>query len=519
MSFYGQYLCACSASQSAIRRACRLIPAAAFRAVFRLTIASVLFTFDSNTKTNAAAVFDDINAGPIFSHYTEPSGSGINEQALGPFFYYETSESQRTWAVPPLVSRNWDPVADFDRVDVGYPLLTYRRFGTEYRWQLLQWLNFNGGANQQGQEARRFTLFPIYFQQRSPESNQNYTAVFPFYGHLKHRIFRDDIYFVMFPLYSRTRKRDVITENYLYPFFSLRHGGSMKGWKAWPIAGHERKDPTTSTNGFGDVEVVPGRDGRFVLWPFYLQQRTGIGTETPGYEQALIPFYSYTRSKPLDSTTILWPFITHVNNREQGYRAWEVPWPLIVFARGEGKNTSRVWPFFGHAQTTNAVSSFFLWPVYKYNHVEAGALDLSRTRIFFFLYSDKVERNTGTGKARERRDLWPLFTRSKDFSGATRLQVFAPLEPYFPGSVSIERDYSPLWSFWISRNDPQAQTSSQSLLWNLYHHQAAPRSAKTSALFGLYQYESETNGNRMRLFYIPVLKSAPKREESQGHGP
>ena len=67
--------------------------------------------------------------------------------------------------------------------------------------------------------VKRFTLFPLYFQQRSPDPNENYTALVPFYGHLKNRLFRDEIFFVMFPIYSETRKRDVVTDNYLYPVF------------------------------------------------------------------------------------------------------------------------------------------------------------------------------------------------------------------------------------------------------------------------------------------------------------
>ena len=63
-----------------------------------------------------------------------------------------------------------------------------------------------------------------YFQQRSSDPALNYTAVVPFYGHLENRFFRDEISFVMFPLYVRSRKSDVVTDNYLFPFFHLRHG-------------------------------------------------------------------------------------------------------------------------------------------------------------------------------------------------------------------------------------------------------------------------------------------------------
>ena len=139
---------------------------------------------------------------------------------------------------------------------------------------------------------RRFTLFPIYFQQRSPDPKENYTALVPFYGHLKNRLFRDEIFFVMFPIYSETRKRDVVTDNYLYPFFDVRHGDGLHGWQVWPLVGTEHKDVTTQTNGFGEIETIGGYDKFFALWPIHFCQNTGIGTDNPEKFRADLPFYS-----------------------------------------------------------------------------------------------------------------------------------------------------------------------------------------------------------------------------------
>ena len=129
-------------------------------------------------------------------------------------------------------------------------MLTYERFGTEYRWQLAQLLSFSGGQNPEDGLARRFTIFPLYFQQRSPDPNKNYTALFPLYGHIQDRLFRDEIFFVLFPLYVETQKRDVVTDNYLFPIFHLRHGDGLQGWQFWPLVGNEHKDVTTQHQWF-----------------------------------------------------------------------------------------------------------------------------------------------------------------------------------------------------------------------------------------------------------------------------
>src|SRR5205823_11757416 len=110
-----------------------------------------------------------------------------------------------------------DESADFEEVYFAYPLFTYDRFGKEKSAQFFQVLSFASGQNNVGNTQSRFTIFPIYFQQRSSDPALDYTAFLPFYGDLKNRFFRDEIHFVMFSLYVQTRKKDVITDNYVLP--------------------------------------------------------------------------------------------------------------------------------------------------------------------------------------------------------------------------------------------------------------------------------------------------------------
>jgi hypothetical protein len=125
----------------------------------------------------------------------------------------------------------------------------------------------------------------------------------------------------------------------------------------------------------------------------------------------------------------------------------------------------------------------------------------------FFLYSDRKERNTETGTAWQRTELWPLFNARRDHDGNERLQILSPIEPFVPNSKSIERNYSPLWSIWRSEKNPRSGASSQSALWNLYRYDSTPESKKCSLLFGLFQYHSGPDGKRVRVFYIPFGKA------------
>jgi hypothetical protein len=453
---------------------------------------------------------DEFNSGLLYDQFPLTLDSGRRIEAIGPLFYEQQKNSETTWAIPPIFSHDTDPAVASREDDFLYPLFTYESYGKEYRWQFMQLWSFAGGQEPNDSHERRFTIFPFYFQQRSPDTNENYTALIPFYGRLQHRLFRDKIFFIMFPIYGQSQKKDVVTDNYLFPFFHVRHGDGLYGWQFWPLVGNEHKDMTTLTNGFGDTTIVGGHDDFFALWPVYFHYNTGIGTEDPERFRAVIPLYDYSRSPKRDSTTVLWPFFSWIDEREKKYREWQGPWPFVIFTRGEGKTTSRVWPLFSQSHNATLESDSYLWPVYTFKRTHSDPLDLRRTRIVFYLYENMVEKNTATGLEKRRVDALPFFTYHRDFNGNSRLQILAPVEPAVPDNRGIERNWSPLWSLWVSENNPQSGASSQSLLWNLYRHESTPTSKKCSLLFGLFQYQSDAETRRLRLFYIPVMKTHPR---------
>ena len=462
----------------------------------------------SYARNNSAP--DVVSAGFVFDRFKLTLEDGFRTEAAGPFYYSQEADSGNVWAIPPLFSNYKNPAVEAHEDDFLYPVFTDGRYGHERRWQFCELLGFSWGLEPDDAMVKQFTLFPLYFQQRSTDTNLNYTAVFPFYGRLKHRLFKDEIYFIMFPAYSQTRKRDVVTDNYFYPFVDVHHGDGMTGWQFWPFVGREHKVITTMTNGFNDVITIPGHDRSFYMWPFYLSQDNGIGSDNPETLRASIPFYALTRSPQLKSTTVLWPFFTKIDNRERKYREWQEPWPFIIFARGEGKHTSRVFPFFSQSHDDVKEVDSYVWPLYIYSRLHSDPLDQRRDRVLFFLYYRFAVKNTETGHERVRLDMWPFFEWHRDYNGDTRLQVLALLEPAVPDNSRIERNWSPLWSVWRAQKSPQAHTSSQSLLWNLYRHDSAPEFKKVSVLFGLYQCEARPKAKTVRLFYIPVVRSHSK---------
>lgn len=460
--------------------------------------------------STAAFAQDVFNAGLLYDQFPLTLDSGRRTEAVGPLFYSEQKDSEKTWALPPLFSRYTNPDIETREYDFLYPLLTYEYYGREYRWQFFQLWSYAGGQNQEESENRRFTIFPFYFQQRSPIPEENYTALLPFYGHLQHRLFRDKIFFVLFPIYSQTQKKDVITDNYLWPFFHLRHGDGLFGWQFWPVVGNEHKDVTTKTNGFGDTVTVGGYNKFFALWPFIFNVTDGIGTDNPSRFWGVLPLYLQLRSPQRDSTTVLWPFFSWIEDRGKQYNEWQGPWPFVIFARGEGKTTSRVWPIFSQSHNATMQSDSYVWPIYTFRRTHSDPLDLKRTRILFYLFENTVQKNTATGEYKRRVDALPFFTYRRDYKGSRRLQILAPIEPAVPNNRGIERNWSPLWSIWISEHNTQTGARSQSLVWNLYRHESAPGTKKCSLLFGLFQYQSGAEMKKLRLFYIPVFTAKPQ---------
>ena len=464
--------------------------------------------------TGAEALSD---FGPLYDQFPLTLAPGERTEAAGPLFSSEHEGTRSSWALSPVMSLERDTGPDSFEFDFFYPLLTYHRFGLDYRLQFTQLFSVSGGPGIEAAGTKRVSVFPFYFQQRSPDPSENYTALIPFYGHLKNRFFRDEISFVMLPAYVQTRKKDVVTDNYLVPFFDVRRGDALRGWQFWPLIGREHKDVTTRTNQYDETEVIGGHDKLFVLWPLFFRNDLGVGTTNAQTQRLLLPFYSIQRSPLRDSTSYLWPLgYTCTEDREKHYREWALPWPLVDFARGEGKTANRVWPLFSQAKTPNLESDFFLWPIYKYNRVHSEALDRGRTRILFFLYSDVIEKNTIAGTSLQRTDLWPLFTARRDHDGNERLQLLAPIEPFLPSHPGIERNYSPLWSFWRSEKNRKTGMARQSFLWNLYRRETTPKSRKCSLLFGILHYESGIEGTHWRIFHFPLGKSAQPAAPSSG---
>ena len=468
-----------------------------------------------------------LNLWPVYEERDDPVDRTHVQGGLGPVV-----ESQRAldgstedFAIRPLFHLSKERQLDKLEWEALYPFMSYSRSGRDWEFQFLMLLNFRAEGSQPKERERRADFFPFYMS-GTADTGETYHAVLPFGGRvLGGRIFgQDEMDFVMFPLYARFVKMDTETHYFPWPLISLTRGEGRSGFRFVPLYGQDRKE--------GVFEK------RFVLWPIYLHQRTGLDEENPEETLTFFPFYIAQRSKPRDSTTVLWPIFTYTNDREHQFRQWDVAWPLVKIARGEGRTSNWFLPLYMHEQRvlrhefllkemkTNDIA--ILFPIYIRYQVEFPDSLKVRDRILWWLYSD--ERETGRDGSTRRIDAWPFFRYTRDREGAIQLQALALLEAFMPGNDKIEQNYSPLWALYSYRRNPEGD-SVWSFLWSLLRHEetSAGRSievlgpllayqergedAHFSLLGGLFEYAVSHGTRSVRLFQHVTFSwtGAPQR--------
>lgn len=447
---------------------------------------------------------DFLEAGPLAHHFRLTLEPGERQEIFGPLLSTQQGETNRLWTFAPFASHYVEPELERTEFEFLYPLLGYARFGTEWRLQLGQFFNFHGGTTVDGETKQRRNLFPFFLSQRSSNPTNDYWSLLPFYGHAQNHLFRHELRFVAAPLYVWSRKGEIETDNYLFPFFHLRHGGGVSGWQLLPLIGHETKSTMVRTNTLlEELETIPGYDKWFALFPFFHHENLNLGTTNEERRRIFLPLYSFQRSPARNNTTLLWPFFSYTDDQENQFHEWGLPYPFIGWARGPGKHANRVWPLWGKATNANLTTDFVLWPLYTHRLIHTPEVVRERTRILWFPYSDTRLTSPQTGVERRRRDAWPFFSWKRDFDGRERLQVLAITEPIIPDNRGIERSWEPLWTLYRAEKNPKTGAASQSLLWNLWRRDALKDATRQSFFFGLVRTRNEPAGLHWRFFWMP----------------
>jgi len=410
-----------------------------------------------------------VNLWPAFDDRVDPLAKARVRSGVGPLFHWSRSldGNVEEFAFRPLFFWRRDAAADTVEREFLYPVSTYRRKESDWDFQFVRLLNARAeGSVQAGREARR-DFFPFYFS-GVRETGESYRGVLPFWGKVYDRLFWEELEWVCFPFYMRTVRTGAQNRYFPWPLLSVVRGVNPedrhRGFRIVPFYGEEIKE--------GVFEKY------FVLWPFYLYQRTGLDGDEPEEVRAFFPFYAARRSPKWDQITVAWPFFVYTGDRGRGYEQWDVAWPIFKYVRGENRQALWVLPFYYDDRKLLRDEFLFreiryhdlgvLFPLFIRNREEYIGSWKERRRILWYLYSDT--REEGRDGSSRRIDAWPLLRYERDREGAVFFQSLALVEAILLRNEWIERNYSPLWALYVYRANPEGE-SVHSFLWNLVRHE------------------------------------------------
>ena len=447
----------------------------------------------TGTAFSAPPKISKYGFGPFFSVLKVRTRGYREFQALGPFIFHESSPDEDVFGLRPLFSKKYDKKSGNIRWDVLYPLSRFQRGEKNQNYFVL----FYRTDTYKNSKEKRFYFFPFFWGKT--EDGRTYGGVFPLYGHLIHRFERDDIRFVLWPLYARSEKDGFVRTSFPWPFLTSFSGEKGQGFRFWPFFGHEVKK--------GDYEK------NFIFWPFFFKTRMDLN-QHPMETTYFFPFVGWRERLPYyHETDFLWPIFRTVQNDEFNRTRYDA-WPIFTRAYGPNIDWWRFFPFYVHKTAPKFEKRTVLWPLYRSKHYWAGDTETDWT--YFMIWSQvRWERKTGHDWRLVRQNMWPFFCDAQ--TGKEHAWVTPdPIPVIFEG---YRRNWRPLWTFMGGSRKEGIHRFR--ILWGLVDHVRAGNASLTdiaglvqwehegadihrfSLLQGLIKYENMRGHASLRLFFLP----------------
>ncbi|MEI8356006.1 MAG: hypothetical protein WCG31_07965, partial [Deltaproteobacteria bacterium] len=287
-------------------------------------VAFLLILFAGTSSLSAEEIAAPNQRGTIFTlwpfvDYRESPKEGYsNLSILGPLFKFQWRGEERDIAIRPFFYNSTNSREERSKTTYLFPLASSEKSPSSESIRILKLYQSNKYRTGEEEEQRDQMLFPFYIGGKSAKYGP-YTSVFPFYGDIYDRFWRDEYHYVMFPFYSWTVKNGTTTRNYLYPLLSTVEGEKESGFQFWPLYGQSAK------------EGVYRR--RFAIWPLYTDEETGLDTDNPTRKFTLFPFYASVTSPNRTSHHYIWPFFGHTVDKGKKSEEWDYFWPFLVTVR------------------------------------------------------------------------------------------------------------------------------------------------------------------------------------------
>jgi hypothetical protein len=420
------------------------------------------------------------NNWPIAVTQELSDGAVASAEYVGPLFFKKNIPGEPYQA-------GFRPVYLISRVDnvessyLLYPFFTWRSEEGYHSFSFFQLVNESRQTDTGKQPVRAFDVWPFYFSRDTGQPETSYQALFPIGGTIKQRLGFDRIHFVLFPLYAQVELKGSHTTHAPWPFLRFIGGAGDHGFEFWPLFGHRGRA--------GDY------DSRFYLWPLIYKSTKNLSEPQPDVKLGVLPFYARATAPGYIDETYVWPFFGYAHRTQPvKYDEKRYLWPFLVQGRGDVSYVNRWAPVYTHSVIKGYDKTWFAWPVFRHARWEDGGIAQEQNQVLFFLYWSLTQRSSTNPQAApaHKTHLWPLFSSWNNGAGLRQVQVFSPLEVFFPTNEPIRQLYSPLFA--------------------LYRYdQRAPGDARHSVLFSLLSWRKSPAEKEFHLGPLFSTRSTPVR--------
>lgn len=415
----------------------------------------ILFCFCS------IAALAQIDGDPLYVNKVETNGAFF--YAWRPF--YSSSEEEERW-----------------RKDYVWPVYTKKGFQDEIYSRFLFFGWHSDFAEDTDRE--RTWIVPFWFSGVSA-NDENYWALFPFYGTIYEFLGRDKVFFVLFPIYGKSHINDVHTTTVLWPFGSRTEGERVDRFRIWPF--------------YSRTYLQDEYTKKSILWPIWHQVEY-TNDRNPGGGFILVPIYGQVITEQADNYWLVAPLFRYMSSEEQ----WIIhaPWPFIQLADGAMKKRI-FWPFYGKKSLGTLTRQYWLWPILWNNKTDYAVHEQTR-KFIIPLFTHQQDTITKPTKNHEVGDVisnywkvWPLMSweRNQERSRFRTLELW-PMR----NTPGIERNWAPWWTLY-RRMNVEGEIGHH-VLWGLYRQTSGDDAFEWSLLKGFVGYKKTAEQRRFRLLFM-----------------
>jgi hypothetical protein len=416
----------------------------------------------------------EFDFGFIASRLRDPNGD-LRVRALGPFLEWaESTNGLRFSAFRPLSGTVTDPAAERKTRYVLWPVATVRRFRDDFFWRVILAF-YNDYDVDDPRSHYRFRIFPIYFQGRDVYQ-RSYAGLFPVGGRICDFLGRDQIDFVLFPLYAKHSVNEVVSREVLWPIYSRTEGKGIDRFRVFPFYGRAAHRDVFKK--------------RFIMWPFWTWAKYEYPA-SPGTAYVVWPLWGHFDMENQQAWLFLPPLFRFSRGDRLNYGY--APWPLVQWSSGEIEKFY-LFPLWGQKRMRGVKTSFLLWPIFWRERMDVAEGVSRRFMALPFVQAGSTTADADQPGGEPRAvsgffKLWPLMSYERQ-EDARRLRVL-DLWPV-RNAPPVERCYAPLWTLYSRTAVGEAVDSE--LLWGLYRHRRRGEEMRSVSLFPLAAWQRDDRG-------------------------